>query len=132
MDIISRARKLRQMIENNASAMTDEEAINHPELLPKWSGNSKEFVAGDRVLYDGKVYSVLQNHTSQQYWTPMDAPSLFAEVLIPDENTIPEWVQPDSTNPYMQGDKVMHNGVVWASSIDNNVWEPGVYGWEAV
>ena len=39
------------------------------------------------------------------------------------------WEQPDSTNPYMAGDKVTHNGKTWVSDIDNNVWEPGVYGW---
>ena len=42
---------------------------------------------------------------------------------------IPEWEQPDSTNPYMKGDKVTHGGKTWVSDIDNNVWEPGVYGW---
>ena len=50
-------------------------------------------------------------------------------MLIPDETIIPEWEQPDSTNPYSAGDKVMHNGKTWVSDIDNNVWEPGVYGW---
>lgn len=39
---------------------------------------------------------------------------------------------PDSTNPYMTGDKVTHNGSTWVSTCDNNVWEPGVYGWETV
>jgi hypothetical protein len=52
------------------------------------------------------------------------------QVLIPDPETIPEWVQPGSTNPYMKGDKVTHNGSTWVSLVDNNVWEPGVYGWE--
>jgi hypothetical protein len=32
----------------------------------------------------------------------------------------------------MKGDKVRHNNKVWISIIDNNVWEPGVYGWEEV
>ena len=41
---------------------------------------------------------------------------------------IPEWEQPESTNPYMKGDKVKHNDKTWVSDIDNNVWEPGVYG----
>ena len=34
------------------------------------------------------------------------------------------------TNPYKKGDKVTHNGSTWVSTVDNNVWEPGVYGWE--
>ena len=51
-------------------------------------------------------------------------------MAIVDPDLIPEWIQPDSTNAYMTGDKVMHNGRTWISTIDNNVWEPGVYGWE--
>lgn len=57
-----------------------------------------------------EIYKVLTAHTSQDTWTPPDAPSLFAKVLIPDSDTIPEWEQPDSTNPYSKGDKVTHNG----------------------
>jgi hypothetical protein len=30
----------------------------------------------------------------------------------------------------MEGDKVLHNEETWVSIIDNNVWEPGVYGWD--
>ena len=63
---------------------------------------------------------------------PDTTPSLFAKVLIPDPETIPEWEQPDSTNPYNAGDKVSHNGKTWVSDIDNNVWEPGVYGWTKI
>lgn len=71
-------------------------------------------------------------NTSQETWTPPYASSLFAKVLIPDTDTIPEWEQPESTNPYAKGDKVTHNGKTWQSITDNNVWEPGVYGWEEV
>lgn len=61
------------------------------------------------------------------------APSLFAEVLPGQGGTgIGEWKQPDSTNPYQKGDKVTHNGKTWESTADNNVWEPGVYGWTEV
>lgn len=75
---------------------------------------------------------MLQAHRSQDSWTPDVSPSLFAKVLIPDPEVIPEWEQPDSTNPYMTGDKVTHNGHTWECSIDNNVWEPGVYGWTII
>ena len=81
------------------------------------------------MLYNGTLYKVLTAHTSQDDWTPDAAPSLFAKVLISDETIIPEWEQPDSTNPYSAGDKVTHNRKTWVSDIDNNVWEPGVYGW---
>ena len=84
------------------------------------------------MLYNGTLYKVLTAHTSQDDWTPDAAPSLFAKVFIPDETIIPEWEQPDSMNPYSAGDKVTHNGKTWVSDIDNNVWEPGVYGWTEI
>lgn len=84
------------------------------------------------MLYDSVLYKVLQAHTSQADWMPDVSVSLFAKILIPDPTVIPEWEQPESTNPYMKGDKVTHNGKTWVSNIDNNVWEPGVYGWDEV
>ena len=109
-------------------AATDEQALAVPALYPTWR-SGVYYAAGIRVLYNGTLYKVLTAHTSQDDWTPDAAPSLFAKVLIPDETVIPEWEQPDSTNPYSAGDKVTHNGKTWVSDIDNNVWEPGVYGW---
>lgn len=110
---------------------TDEQALAVPALYPAWR-SGVTYTAGQRLLYNSVLYKVLQDHTSQETWTPEAAPSLFAKVLIPDETVIPEWEQPDSTNPYRMGDKVKHNGKTWVSDIDNNVWEPGVYGWTEV
>lgn len=110
---------------------TDEQALSVPALYPAWRSGVR-YAAGQRVVFDGVLYKVLQDHTSQDDWTPGAAPSLFAKVLIQDSETIPEWVQPDSTNPYSKGNKVTHNGKTWISDIDNNVWEPGVYGWSEV
>lgn len=100
--------------------------------FPEWSGDGVSYEAGKRVSYNLHVYKILQSHISQENWNPEDTPSLFAKVLIPDPTVIPEWEQPSSTNPYMKGDKVKHNGHTWICDIDNNVWEPGVYGWTAI
>ena len=133
--LIAKARELRAILEKAmtvASGLTDAEAVAATCLHPKWSGNGVQYKAGQRVQDDGVLYTVLQTHTSQPDWKPADAPSLFAKVLIPDPTVIPEWEQPESTNPYAKGDKVMHNGKTWVSDIDGNVWEPGVYGWTEV
>ena len=110
---------------------TDEQALNSIALYPEWKADVS-YTVGQRVLYNSVLYKVLQAHTSQTDWTPDVSHSLFAQILIPDENVIPEWVQPDSTNPYMKGDKVTHNGITYESLIDNNVWEPGVIGTESL
>ena len=112
--------------------VTDEQALTAIEVYPQWDGNGEAYKVGQRIQYSGVLYKVLTAHTSQATWTPTDAPSLFAKVLIPDADVIPEWEQPDSTNAYKIGDKVTHNGKTWVSIVDNNVWEPGAYGWEEV
>lgn len=134
MDVIERARELRKQIEVGAASMEDETAIQYVELFPAWSGNGISYAVGDRVRYEGTLYKVLQVHTSQPDWTPTAAVSLFAEVLIPDPEVIPDWVQPSSTNPYMKGDKVRFEGKIYESLIDGNVWSPASYpaGWQEV
>ena len=131
MTFIELAHKLRPLIEKAMQSLDDEDAIQAVTLYPKWE-SGVQYEVGHRVKYNDVLYSVLQAHTSQDGWTPDAAPSLFARVLIPDPNVIPEWIQPDSTNPYMTGDKVTHNGKTWVCDCDNNVWEPGVYGWSEV
>ena len=135
MTLVEKARELRKILEKamtEAQSLTDAEAITATCLHPKWNGDGVQYTAGQRVQDDGILYTVLQAHTSQPDWKPAAAPSLFAKVLIPDPTVIPEWEQPESTNPYSKGDKVMHNSKTWVSDIDGNVWEPGVYGWTEV
>ena len=116
---------------NLRASATDEQATNAPAVYPEWKTDI-EYLINDRVLYNETLYKVIIAHTSQETWTPDVSASLFAKVLISDEDVIPEWEQPDSTNPYMVGDKVRHDGKTWVSTIDNNVWTPGAYGWEAI
>ena len=134
MDILANARAIRSQLDNVTSKMTDEQALQSPALFREWGGNGITYESGQRVVYNDILYKVLQNHTSQADWMPETAVSLFTKVLIPDENTIPEWEQPDSTNGYMIGDKILYNGKTYESVIDNNVWSPADYpaGWKEI
>ena len=127
----SEALRYRQHIETAVQSLQDGEALEVVTLYPEWSAG-QAYTAGFKVQHRGKLWRCVQAHTSQAGWEPDIAPSLWAKVLIPDPEVIPEWEQPGSTNPYMAGDKVAHNGKTWVSSIDNNVWEPGVYGWTEI
>lgn len=112
----------------NGLTVDDNTALRMREFYPEWAAGVA-YTTEYKVQRSGKLWRCLQAHTSQNGWEPDIAPSLWAKVLIPDQEVIPEWEQPDSTNPYNAGDKVSHNGKTWVSDIDNNVWEPGVYGW---
>lgn len=128
---IEEARRLRAIIEHQMQTADEEIAVQAVSLYPQWKPGM-DYSAGYRVQHNGVLYLVITDHQSQESWTPDAAPSLFTKVLIPDENVIPEWKQPESTNPYKQGDKVMYEGKVWISDMDNNVWVPGEYGWTVV
>lgn len=121
--------KIREMMHKAAVSLNDGDALEAVELFSTWK-DAGQYAVGDRVRHEGILYKCLQAHTAQTDWTPANAVSLWAKVLIPDPGVIPEWEQPESTNPYMQGDKVRHNEKIWISTIDYNVYEPGVYGWE--
>ena len=116
-----------------ANQVTDDVvALSIQEFYDIWTVGVL-YPVGRYITHNDILYKVLTEHTSQTDWTPDVSPSLFAKVLIdPTGETISEWVQPDSTNAYMTGDKVEHNEQIYVSTIDNNVWEPGVYGWEIV
>lgn len=112
----------------------DAEALSLQILYKQWNRQvGKTLQVGEYVNHNDVLYKVLQQHTAQDNWAPDVSPSLFAKVLVdPTGDTVLDWEQPDSTNPYMKGDKVKHNGVIYESEVDNNVWEPGVYGWVIV
>ena len=124
---VQEATELRQEINSITSTMTDEEAAERTILFKEWQ-SGVAYSVGERVRYNDGLFKVLQAHTSQDNWIPTLAHSLFAVILNPDPSIIPEWIQPDSTNGYSRGDKVYHNNILWTSTADNNVWEPGAVG----
>lgn len=103
-------------------------ASEHTSVFSAWEPNVA-YSVGNLRAYDEKLYKCVQAHTSQADWTPDVTPALWAKAGDPAEEW-PEWSQPiGAQDAYMSGDKVSHNGKHWISSVNANVWEPGVYGW---
>jgi hypothetical protein len=94
------------------------------------------YEVGDEFIYPSGsniVHSVIQAHTSQSDWKPDEVSSLYKLIYFYEYGEIPDWIQPEgSHDSYALGAKVKHNGKTWESIINNNVWEPGVYGWEGI
>ena len=111
-----------------ADELTEEETKAIAGLFQPWIAGESVNIGALR-LYEDELYKCVQAHTTQLDWTPDITHALWVIKSAP--GVIPEWVQPDSTNPYMIGDKVTYNGHIWESSIDANVWSPSAYpaGW---
>ena len=117
-----------------ANQVTDDKvALTIQEFYDIWTIGTL-YKVGQYITYKDILYKVLTEHISQENWTPDISTSLFANVLTSLDGTPQEWVQPDSTNAYMIGDKVIYEGVIYESVIDNNIWSPITYpqGWKVV
>lgn len=87
------------------------------------------FAYGANAVGDPQLYMVLQDHTSSEEWIPGKVASLYKAIGIT-EDGVAVWVQPlGASDAYSAGDRVSHNDAIWVSDCDDNVWEPGVYGW---
>lgn len=89
----------------------------------------------DGVLY--RSITGTQERPTELLYHPKYVPTLLEKVEEGGEEApseeYPEWVRPTGAHDaYAQGAKVSHNGKKWTSNVENNVWEPGVYGWTEV
>ncbi len=133
MSVQDEARALRPMLEKAVVSLSDADALVAVKLFPAWAVGV-EYEADFRVRYGDILYRCVQAHTSQSGWEPPATPALWTEVAKPGE--IPVWRQPTGAqDAYNTGDLVRYpdaDGPVYRSTMDNNVWQPGVYGWEVV
>ena len=101
-----------------------------PELMDGgvWEPGARA-AAGRKALHNGKTYEALISHLTQAAWAPDIVPALWKQV----KEELAPWYQPQGAHDaYMKGDRVIHLGRVWESTVDYNTWEPGVYGWTEV
>ncbi len=111
------------------SYLDDDEAESVTVLFENWA-SGVAYAVGDRRQYDGLLYRCVQAHTSQDDWTPPAVPALWVRTSTEE---FPEWIQPQGAHDaYPLGAKVSHLEKHWISTIDANVYEPSVYGWDEV
>ena len=138
---IEKAKEFRKLINANLQAtrklirvdeLSEDELVDMIDLYESYQVD-KLYKVNDIFKYEGKLYKVIQEHTSQDDWIPSELPALYLSMMP--ENVIPEWVQPTmAENAYNIGDKVIFEGKVYESVIDNNTWSPVDYkeGWKEI
>lgn len=113
-----------------------------PNIIYDWiqPDSTNGYAKGSRVRHNDEIWT---STADNNVWEPgaVGAPWISdseASQPEPEPETpsteIPEWTQPDSTNPYNTGDRVMFEGNVYESTIDNNIWSPTAYpaGWQLI
>ena len=129
--------KLRVQVETDLQDSTSaDEQLENIDVFPFWDGNGVDYAIDFKVKFidnlELKLYRVVQAHTSQSDWSPPQVPALFTRVA--QEGEVLVWVQPTGAqDAYQVGDIVWFPDVdtdKWISTAANNVWQPGVFGWE--
>ena len=109
--------------------LDDTTITEHADIFPKWDENW----TGKKgtILRDGdKLYRSIHDIGKGQNVKPSDNPSMWTPIGNPAEE-FPEWSQPlGAHDAYPLDAKVTHNKKKWISTEANNIWEPGVYGWQ--
>ena len=137
MKKIQAAEQARRALQIFAQTLTDAEAMEISTLYPKYEvGKAYKvdelFTYGENAVGDPQLYRVVQDHTSQENWTPDATASLYSPIGLTDEG-FPVWSQPTGAHDaYNTGDVVDYNGTLYKSLVDGNTYSPEAYpaGWE--
>lgn len=118
-------------VDTNSAEMMEVASVFPKYQVGKVYKIKEVFAYGTNAVGDVQLYQVLQEHTSAEQWKPDSTPSLYKAIGVTEEG-YPEWVQPlGASDAYNTGDIVSHNGVLYKSTINGNVWSPESYpaGW---
>ena len=106
-----------------------EEVIRLCEELEEWKKIKFPYRKGERFKHNHKPYECLIDHTSDVAKPPDKSPALYKEVTKENKPKYPEWTK---GNEYNAGDIVIHKGILWECTWNNNAREPSelALGWK--
>ena len=130
------AQQMREAMRLLAEQQTDEATmLMLADLYEAWQPGKayevdKVISYGTNAAGETQLYRVVQAHTSAAEWIPGQGTDSLYKAIGFTEEGYDIWTQPlGAHDAYQTGDIVSHNGQLWESTVDGNVWEPGVYGW---
>lgn len=87
----------------NTIPADDATALRMKEYYPEWATNTS-YALGYKVQYNGRLYKVIQAHTSQESWKPTTAPALWTEINETHTGTLEDAI-PYNGNMALEKDK---------------------------
>lgn len=88
---------------------------------------------GEVLIVQGRIIAPTFSMFVKDYSNATAPPTgwVYYENNVTNEDFIPDWKQPAGPeSAYALGALVLHKGARYRSTIDGNVWEPGVSGWQ--
>lgn len=125
MSILENARKLRTIIEQAVESLDDNTALEAIQLHPDWA-TGIAYAQGYKVQSGGKLWRVVQAHTSQTGWEPENAASLWEQVNETNAGTLDDPIPYDGNMELTAGLYYEQDGVVYlcTRNTGNPVYNP--------
>lgn len=131
--MIEKARKMRAAMETAAVSLDDATASTAPEMFPRLKGDGGLVKAGTRICWGGTLKQAAVDLWDNEANTPDAAPTLRGDVLYRGGiRVIPETITVGLA--FAKGEKGWWGDVLYASTMDANVYTPEQYpaGWEII
>lgn len=97
----------------------DETALYVKPLFPVWESGI-EYAIGERFTYNGELYKVAQNHTSQSDWLPdNDTESLYERIDETHAGTLEDAIPYNGNMALENGKYYVENDVVYVCTRDS-------------
>ena len=110
----------------NTLAVDDATALRMVAYYPDWTAGTA-YAAGDRLVYNGDLYKVLQAHTSQETWLPgAGTESLYTRIDEQHAGTLADPIPYDGNMELEAGKYYIQDYVIYLCNRDtvNPVYNP--------
>lgn len=90
----------------------EDTALEHKELFKEWT-YPVDYKVGQMRLYGDTLYKVIQDHTSQEDWTPDATPSLYTAINKTNAGTLEDPIPAVANMEYVKGLYYIEDGVIY-------------------
>ena len=101
----------------NTLTVDDNTALRMTEFYPEWTADT-EYTIGYKVQRNGKLWRVLQAHTSQAGWEPENAASLWTEICESHAGTLDDPIPYSGNMALESGKYYMQDGKIYRCTRD--------------
>lgn len=106
----------------NTTSIDDNTALSIRTLFPKWEELIGQSLQKDfKLLYDNKLYKVIQQHTAQKNWIPSKLPELYGLITEQNLGTIEDPIVYERNMVLEKGKYYTQDGVLYKCIADSIV-----------
>lgn len=92
--------------------LEDAKALQFMDMYPHWQTDLSVNV-DERYQYNGRLYKVIQAHTTQSDWTPDITPALWTVIDVEHSGTLEDPIPAVASMEYVKGKYYIEDGTIY-------------------